>query len=155
MSSIEDFARVAGEGAHLFRTSEPESALVYSVEEVINAELGWAELRGPRLAEFVDAVSEAEGIDSPEIAYVRSSGAVLASADREHHLIAFRGRTTNAGVVLHEIAHLTTGSLTHGVAFRDEYVRLVRRHVGVEHAALLHGIFVAAGLAAAPWESLK
>ena len=154
MTEISAFAAEAKLAAGNYKRCDHESALCYAVEGVVEKAHGWKVLSEPELALFVDAVCDAEGIDSPEISHLRRTGNVIASADIEYHSIEFRGSTVNVGSVLHEIAHLTAGAGDHGIAFRNEYLRLVRRHASVEHAAFLHAVMRSVGLSVAPWQAL-
>jgi len=154
MTSISQFVEDAKLAAGNYQRCDHESALCYAVEGVVETAHGWKRLSKPELALFVDAVCDTEGIDSPEISHLRRAGNVIASADIEYHSIEFRGSTVNVGSVLHEIAHLTAGAGDHGIAFRNEYLRLVRRHASVEHAAFLHAVMRSVGLSVAPWQAL-
>jgi hypothetical protein len=154
MTEISTFAAEAKLAAGNYKRCDHESALCYAVEGVVEKAHGWKSLSKMELALFVDAVCDAEGIDSPEISHLRRAGNVIASADIEYHSIEFRGSTVNVGSVLHEIAHLTAGAGDHGIAFRNEYLRLVRQHASVEHAAFLHAVMRSVGLSVAPWQAL-
>ena len=154
MTDISTFAAEAKLAAGNYKRCDHESALCYAVEGVVEKAHGWKSLPKTELALFVDAVCDAEGIDSPEISHLRRTGNVIASADIEYHSIEFRGSTVNVGSVLHEIAHLTAGAGDHGVVCRNEFVRLVRRHSRVEHAAFLHAVMRSVGLSVAPWQAL-
>ena len=155
MTEISHFAKEVQLAVGEYTRCDQESALCYAVEGVVEKAHGWKILPKSELALFVDAVCDAEGMDSPEISHLRRTGSVIASADIEYHSIAFRGCTTNVGSVLHEIAHLTSGAGNHGIAFRNEYLRLVRRHASVEHAAFLHAVMQAVGLDVAPWRAIN
>lgn len=155
MTDISRFAEEAQLAAGNYKHCDQESAMCYAVEGVVEKAHGWKSLPKTELALFVDAVCDAEGIDSPEISHLRRTGNVIASADIEYHSIEFRGSTANVGSVLHEIAHLTSGASNHGIAFRNEYLRLVRRHASVEHAAFLHAVMRSVGLSVAPWQAIN
>ena len=153
MTSISQFIEDAKLAAGNYQRCDHESALCYAVEGVVETAHGWKRLSKPELALFVDAVCDTEGIDSPEISHLRRTGSVIASADIEYHSIEFRGSTVHVGSVLHEITHLTAGASGHGIVFRNEFLRLVRRHSSVEHAAFLHAVMHGVGLEVAPWQA--
>lgn len=152
--TLEELAAVAKSSASEYHKMTHEQALVYAVEDTVELSMPWQEIAREDLSGWVEKVCHAEGLEPPEIFFARKSQNVRASANCEQHAIRINGRTTNIGVVLHELAHLSSGSGAHQITFRNEFVRLVRRHASVEHAALMHGLFLALELPMAPWQSL-
>lgn len=154
MTEIQTYADAAKHSAGNYTRCDTESALCYAIEGIVETVHGWRVLTKTQLGEFVDLVCEAEGLDQPQITHLRKTGNVIATAYLDCHALEFRGGTMNVGSVLHEIAHLSAGSGAHGSTFRNEYLRLVRRHGSVEHAAFLHAVFGACGLTVTPWQAL-
>lgn len=128
-----------------------EQALVYACEDIVEAEFGSRELLASDIPQFVETICQREDIDTPRISHRRASKHILASANIDDNSICLRGRRTSASTLLHEIAHVSCGADGHGVLYRDEYVRLTRAHISVSYAALLHSLFVAAGVEMSPW----
>ena len=129
----------------------PEQTAVYRCEDSCDAALPSRIITRDELAGVVTRICDSEDIDVPEIMTARASRTSLASADLDGYSLCFRGRTTTLLTVVHEIAHLVVGIDSHGVLFRDELIRLVRRHIGVEHAAFLHHAMSNSGLEMGPW----
>ena len=151
MSEIQSYAAAAIDRVPEYVRSSGEQALVYAVEEVVAEVFPWALLNKEELKRFIVRLSESEGIDPPLIVHQRLQGSVVATAYRDHRAISVRGTEIAVGVALHEMAHLTCGSKLHGVVFRNELIRLVRRYGDVEHAAMLYQVFSAVGLEMGPW----
>jgi hypothetical protein len=128
----------------------PEQALVYACEDVVDSELGSPVLVQHQLTALIEQICWREDIEPPLVTRARA-GSFRASADLATWTICFRERVTTASVLLHEMAHLSVGADSHGVLFRDELVRLVRAHVSVQHAAMLHTLFAAVDLEMSPW----
>lgn len=129
----------------------PEQALTYACEDVAESETGSRIIASREVGRWIEDVCHREDIDVPTVLVSRLSRSALASANEQEHSICIRGKSTTVAVVLHELAHLSVGVGSHGVVWRDEFTRLVRTHISVSHAALLHSLFVAAGLEMSPW----
>ena len=129
----------------------PEQETVYRCEDLVESAIGSRALDSRLVSHWLERVCEREDVDLPGIVVLRAAPVLLASADADSHSICLRGRTTTAATVLHELAHLTCGTDSHGVLFRDEFVRLARAHISVEWAALLHRTYVEHGLEMSPW----
>lgn len=129
----------------------PEQSAVYRCEDTVDATMPTRRIDREQLVDLITNICQREDIDTPDVRMQRASTTSLASADLEHHTLCFRGRDTTLLTVLHEIAHLIVGVDSHGVLFRDELVRLVRSHIGVEHAALLYQTMCDSGLEMSPW----
>lgn len=127
-----------------------EQALCYACEDVVESTLPSRIGNRAESTQLVNSVCAAEDMDSPRVTTGRGQRTV-ASADLDLHELCLRRPTVTALTVVHELAHLSCRVDSHGVLFRDELVRLVRAHVGVEHAALLHGLYSACGLEVSPW----
>lgn len=133
-----------------FRGCTTEQALTYACEWVVDDVMASRDVGLADVARTVSRVCAAEDLDAPRIERGRTRRA-LASADLDAHAICIHRPMVTMLTLLHEIAHLSTRADSHGVLFRDELVRLVRAHISVEHAALLHGLFGGCGLEMSPW----
>ena len=155
MTSIADMASLAAAAAGAYRRCAPEQALVYSCEDVLESHVPSRSVAADDIAEFVFVVCESEGMDIPLVGPLRRGSSTrrrtVATADIDADEVRFESRGATVTTILHELAHLASGMDDHGVLFRDEYVRLVRRHCDVDQAATLHGLFVACGLEMSPW----
>lgn len=127
-----------------------EQALTYACEDVLESTLPTRTLDAGDVAHAVDAICQAEDLDTPALS-TRRGRRVIASADLDTHTLCLARDDVTMATVLHEIAHLACAVDTHGVLFRDEFVRLCRAHIGVDHAALLHSLYGGCGLEVSPW----
>jgi len=154
VTSPREAAALAATRAGAYRRCSQEQALVYGCEDVLAEQLPSRLLSADELDGFVRAVCESEGMDVPIIEdLVGRRGratTVVATADLEAEVVRFAAGATVA-TVLHELAHLSADRDDHGVLFRDELVRLLRRHADVGQAAMLHGLFTGVGLEMSPW----
>ena len=130
-----------------------EQALTYACEDIVEAEYGSREITSDEYTQWMQSVCDREDLDLPAVQVTRTSRTIAASASLESHSICVRGRRTTTATLLHEVAHLACGAQTHGVLFRDEFVRLVRFHISVSYAALLHTLFSSVGLEMSPWQA--
>lgn len=146
-SRLVESARARATG---FRGCSAEQALTYACEDVVDGAMPSRAVDLADVAQTIGTVCAAEDLDAPRVEKGRARRAV-ASADLDAHAICVHRPTVTMLTLLHEIAHLSARADSHGVLFRDELVRLVRAHIGVEHAALLHGLFCACGLEMSPW----
>lgn len=146
-SRLVESARARATG---FRGCSAEQALTYACEWVVDDVMPSRDVGLTDVARTVSRVCAAEDLDAPRIERGRARRAV-ASADLDEHAICIHRPMVTMLTLLHEIAHLSTRADSHGVLFRDELVRLARAHIGVEHAALLHGLFGGCGLEMSPW----
>lgn len=153
MSALEDFAARARGNAGRYVGCAPDQALVYGCEDVVEEVHASRSIETAEVAAFVEIVCDREGLDAPVVTATRRRGSVAASADLESESMCITGRTTTVATVLHEMAHLMSGSGGHGPLFRDQLVGLLRRHADVQQAALLHSLFTAVGLEMGPWSA--
>jgi hypothetical protein len=150
MTDIDVFVQQVHDRVLVYPKCSYEQGLVYACEDVVDITLG-SPVVDPQVAQgFVDSVCHREDIDPPQILRGRSQK-VRATADLDSWTICVQERNTTTSVLLHEIAHLSVGVDSHGVLFRDELVRLMRAHASVEHAALLHSLFLRLSLDIGPW----
>lgn len=137
--------------ATAYRGCGHDQALVYACESTVESHLGSRAILTDRAAQWLESVCDAEDLDAPAVERMRSSVRSLASTDIGANVVCIRGRQTTTSTVIHELAHVSARADDHGESFRDELIRLTRRHVSVEHAALLHSLFGACGLSVGPW----
>lgn len=150
MTDIDAFVQQVHDRVLAYPKCSIEQGLVYACEDVVDATLGSPHIEARDAQDFVESVCHRQDIDPPEILRGRSQK-VRATANFEAWSICVQERTTTTSVLLHEIAHLSVGVDSHGVLFRDELVRLMRAHASVEHAALLHSLFLRLSLDIGPW----
>lgn len=153
MSELATLVEAAHRRAREYTTCSPEQALTYACEDTVESEYGSRELSSAHAESWLTSVCDREDIDVPSLHIARSSQNIVASASYETQSICIRGRRTCTAILLHEVAHLSCGVDSHGVLFRDEFVRLTRAHVSVSYAALLHTLFTAVGLEMSPWHA--
>ena len=150
MTDIDVFVQQVHDRVLAYPKCSHEQGLVYACEDVVDVTLGSPSIDARFAQDFVETVCHRQDIDPPEILRGRSQK-VRATANFESWSICVQERNTTTSVLLHEIAHLSVGVDSHGVLFRDELVRLMRAHASVEHAALLHWLFVRLDLDIGPW----
>jgi hypothetical protein len=150
MTDIDVFVQQVHDRVLVYPKCSYEQGLVYACEDVVDITLGSPVVDSQVAQGFVDSVCHREDIDPPQILRGRSQKA-RATADLDSWTICVQERNTTTSVLLHEIAHLSVGVDSHGVLFRDELVRLLRAHASVEHAALLHSLFLRLSLDIGPW----
>jgi hypothetical protein len=150
MTDIDVFVQQVHERVLAYPKCSREQGLVYACEDVVDTTLGSPVIDSRNARDFVDAVCHRQDLDPPEILRGRSQK-MRATANFDSWSICVQERNTTTSVLLHEIAHLSVGVDSHGVLFRDELVRLMRAHASVEHAALLHSLFLRLDLDIGPW----
>lgn len=153
MSDVAALVEAAQRRAHEYSQCSAEQALTYACEDIVESEFGSRDVPSDEAENWLTQVCDREDIDVPALHIARASSATAASASLEVHTICIRGRRTSAAILLHEVAHLSCGVDSHGVMFRDEFVRLARFHISVSYAALLHTLFSAVGLEMSPWQA--
>lgn len=152
MTDTASMARLVRARAADYRGCGAEQALVYAAEDETDRMLGARIVAAGEVDALVEAICEAEDLESPVITR-GSRGRFLAAIDREAREMHLQPGDVLLSTLVHEITHLSSGADDHGPSFRDELVRLMRRHVSVEHAALLHTHLVVVGLDLAPWRA--
>lgn len=128
-----------------------EQTLTYACEHLADELVGARELTAHDARQLMERICHAEDLDVPRLEFARKRTTAQAATFVDDNAICIFGRRTTLSTLLHEIAHTAVRIDGHGVLFRDELVRLTRVHLSVEYAALLHSLFVALGLDAAPW----
>lgn len=151
MSDLADLTATVRSIAAGYERCDAEQALVYACEDVVDRQLGSRTIATGDVEAWVAQVSDHEDLDPPDVVRARRSTRTRASAHVDTRTVCIRGALTTVSTVVHELTHISCGAESHRELFRDELVRLTRAHVSVDHAALLHALFTAVGLAVAPW----
>lgn len=149
--SIHAYVEDVERGATSFPASMPrEQSLVYAVEHVVERVMPSRALTSLTDARsWLDAVCEAEGWDTPELQRIRSTKwSGVASA--EWNVIGLTANATTL-TLAHELAHVTCRAHGHGEVWRDQFVHIVREHVSVQHASLLHTLYNRCNLQTGQW----
>ena len=121
-------------------TSETERT--YSAEDAFELEMPTRVLSLDEANDWLAMIAEAEGVDSPLVFKSKMSKNFVALAISTEWCIAVRDSNPTQLLLLHEMAHLLCANKNHGIEFRTEFVRLVRRYISFPHAAALHKTFV-------------
>ena len=129
-----------------------EQALTYACEDVVIDVLGSRVMSEHELSTWMTDVCEREDVDAPVLVLLPTPGEVAGSTDIDANVICLRSRTPSAAVVLHELAHVVSRASNHDSQFRTSLVGMWRRHLSVEHAALLHQLFSINNLAVDTWQ---
>ena len=155
MTAADAPSRVRANALARYPRCSPEQALVYAVEDEVDAVLGIRVVAESEVADVLSSLCDAEDIDEPVLSRVprRSASPDEGSVDLETREMRLRSGPLALSVLVHETAHLVSAAGNHGREFRDELVRLTRTHVSVEHGAMLHSLFRAVGLDVADWRA--
>ena len=121
-------------------TSETERT--YAAEDAFELEMPTRVLTLTEANDWLAMIAEAEGVDSPLVFKSKMSKNFVALAISTEWCIAVRESNPTQLLLLHEMAHLLCANKNHGIEFRTEFVRLVRRYISFPHAAALHKTFV-------------
>lgn len=111
----------------------------YAAEAVVERALPLTRESVEDIEHFIVAMCIDEDLDIPSIETWAVEG-FDAAASRTHYRITLTGPVTRM-TACHELAHCVVDEPGHGPAWRAMYVRLVRKHVSIEHAALLCALF--------------
>lgn len=111
----------------------------YAAEAVVERALPLTRESVEDIEHFIVAMCIEEDLDIPSIETSAIEG-FDAAASRKRYRIIFTGPATRM-TACHELAHCVVDEDGHGPAWRALYVHLVRKHVSIEHAALLHALF--------------
>ena len=121
-------------------TSETERT--YAAEDAFEFEMPTRVLSLDEANDWLAMIAEAEGVDSPLVFKSKMSKNFVALAISTEWCIAVRESNPTQLLLLHEMAHLLCANKNHGIEFRTEFVRLVRRYISFPHAATLNLTFV-------------
>ena len=125
-----------------------ETERTYSAEDAFELEMPTRVLTLTEANDWLAMISEAEGVDSPLVFKSKMSKNFVALAISTEWCIAVRESNPTQLVLLHEMAHLLCANKNHGIEFRTEFVRLVRRYISFPHAAALYNSFISSSLSA-------
>jgi hypothetical protein len=129
-----------------------EQALTYACEDVVIDVLGSRAMAFAELEEWLQDVCEHEDLDMPVLVSIARRGHVAGSTDIERNVVCLRGSDPTVAIALHELAHVASRAEMHNNVFRNGLVELWRRHLSVEHAALLHQLFLQTELSVDAWK---
>ena len=127
-------------------TSETERT--YAAEDAFELEMPTRTLSLTEANDWLAMIAEAEGVDSPLVFKSTMSKNYDALALPADWCIAVRESKATQLLLLHEMAHLLCVNKNHGIEFRTELIRLVRRYISFPHAAALYNSFVSSSLSA-------
>ena len=127
-------------------TSETERT--YAAEDAFELEMPTRVLSLTEANDWLAMIAEAEGVDQPLVFKSKMSKNFVALAISTEWCIAVRESNPTQLVLLHEMAHLLCANKNHGIEFRTEFVRLVRRYISFPHAAALYNSFISSSLSA-------
>ena len=127
-------------------TSETERT--YAAEDAFELEMPTRVLTLTEANDWLAMIAEAEGVDQPLVFKSKMSKNFVALAISTEWCIAVRESHPTQLVLLHEMAHLLCANKNHGIEFRTELVRLVRRYISFPHAAALYNSFISSSLSA-------
>ena len=128
-----------------------ETQRTYSAEDAFELEMPTRVLSLIEANEWLAMIAEAEGVDSPLVFKTSLSKKTEALALSTDWCIAVRDPNPTQLLLLHEMAHLLCANKNHGIEFRTEFVRLVRRYISFPHAAALHNKFIDSKLIITPF----
>ena len=152
MTHIQELADRAKAQKTKYTGCSDEQALTYACEDVVIDVLGSRVMSEHELSTWMTDVCEREDVDAPVLVLLPTAGQVVGSSDIDANVICLRSRTPSAAVALHELAHVVSRAQNHDVQFRSSLVGVWRRHLSVEHAALLHSLYTATNLDVNAWE---
>ncbi len=151
MTNIRELADQARVRISNYAECSVEQALTYSCEDAVIDVLGSRSLSGDELTTWIADVCEQEDVDVPVLVLLSREGPIAGSTDIDNNVMCLRGRTPSVAVALHELAHVVSRASNHDVCFRSSLVGLWRRHLSLEHAALLHSLYRATELDVDAW----
>lgn len=141
MSHIREYVARVHALAPSFTKCPEHQRLAYAVETVVEGALPLSTIGLADARAFVERVCLDEEVDVPDVVQHRLRN-FTACARHDSHTIVLSDSTTTTLVLCHELAHLIEGKgVGHTDSWRDQFVHLVRRHVSVDHGALLHSLY--------------
>jgi hypothetical protein len=126
-----------------------EQSLVYAIEHLVERELPTRRLTFDEACSLIEDLAIDEDIDAPTVERIRSTK-WAGVACHKRNVIGLQSTSTVLTVV-HEFAHIVAG-FGHDDLWRSKFVELVRRWVSVDHASLLHTLYVRTGLSVDDWQ---
>lgn len=128
-----------------------EQALCYAVEHVVGTVLPVQRLTFTEAVDIIEDIALDHDVDVPHVERLRADARFDGVASHSTNTIGLKG-TTDRLTVCHEVAHILAG-FGHDDLWRDAYVALVRRYVSVQHASLLHTLYLRSGLSVSRWQA--
>lgn len=151
MTHISELVTAARSGAARYRGCSQEQALVYSCEDIAHLHQPTRVLTKPQVTALVADICTDEDVDIPLVEFGRRRARCTASFEPVTRTVTFHGPAPFLADVIHETAHVVSGTGNHDAEFRSALVRMSRRWAGVEHASLLHHLLAGVGLQMDPW----
>lgn len=137
--------------APAYRKCSTEQATCYAVEYVVGMVLPVQRLTFDEAVDLIEGIALDEDIDVPHVERLRANATCDGVASHAKHAIGLKAQTDRL-TVCHEMAHILAG-FGHDDLWRDAYVALVRRYVSVQHASLLHTLYLRSGLPVSRWRA--
>ena len=135
--------------------SSIEASLTYEAETRYEDTMPTRVLTLAEATAWLEELCAAEDLDPPTLVQQRLSRNIEAAALPDEWCIVVRDVAPTQHTILHELAHLSCANKGHGREFRTQLVRFTRRHVSLEHAALLHRLFVDVNLSIDPFGATR
>ncbi|MCX6528651.1 MAG: hypothetical protein NTZ76_00830 [Actinobacteria bacterium] len=124
--------------------SDPtEVALTYEVEQKFSEAMPTRTLLMSEASTWLRDICEQEDLDVPHLDSHALPQRIEAVAIAETWCILVNGVAPTQHTILHELAHLS------------QLVSYIRRYISLEHAALLHSLFVNAQLSVEPFSATR
>ena len=152
MTLIGDLVSAAHHRALSYPGCSDEQALTYACEDVVCEVLGAPRWSIDDIESWLQEVCEREDLDVPQLSVSRMRGRAVATVDLSHNLVCLDERVITLAVLLHELSHISSQVGDHTAEFRSAAVGLWRRHMSLEHGALLYQLFVRTGLSVSLWQ---
>lgn len=143
-------ADVQGGARRMPSKCSPEQSLVYAVEHVVEREMPTRVLTFDEARALIEEIAFDEDVDPPTVERIRSNTFDGVASNRLN-VIGIKS-TTNALIVCHEFAHIVAG-FGHDDLWRSKFVDLVRRYISVQHASLLHTLYLRSSLPVDHWRA--
>ena len=125
-------------------------AVVYAVEHIVEDVMPSQIIATRDAQAWLDAVCDAHCWSTPTVERIRSTK-WAGVASRSQNAIGISGTTTTALTLCHELAHIVCGEDGHNDCWRHAFVNIVREHVSVQHASLLHTLYNRLNLESGQW----
>ena len=151
MTHIRELADLVRTRKSNYAGCSDEQALTYACEDVVVDVLGSRVMSEDEMSTWITEVCEREDVDVPVLVILPKKGRIAASTNISGNMICLHARTPSVAVVLHELAHVVSRAPDHDARFRSSVIGIWRRHLSVEHAALLHSLYSATELDVEEW----
>jgi len=142
MTVLDEYAKRLQEITGQFaKSATATTSRIYAAELLTDDVLPSRKLTLAQSQAWVRDVCAAQDIDPPRIERLRAKRNMVGAACSEEHVIALFAAEISQLTLLHELAHLLAPQSGHASEFRTRLVALVRRHISIEHASLLHTLY--------------